>query len=260
VTSLTNDDRWIAYRKPSPAARLRLFCFHYAGGGASVFRDWQGIVPAEIEICPVQLPGRESRLRDPALTRVEPLIDNLTRVLEPFLDLPFAFFGHSMGAILSHELALRLRALEKPLPAHLLLSARRAPHRPEKDKPIHDLPEEEFKQELRELDGTPEAVLEHPELMELLSPVLRADFAVCETHEHQAQEPLTLPISVFGGLGDEKVDRQDLEAWRQYTTGSFKLRMFAGNHFFLQDAAKADLLRCLCEDLAASTGLLGGGA
>jgi medium-chain acyl-[acyl-carrier-protein] hydrolase len=257
VTKPNSDNRWIAYRKPNPAARLRLFCFHYAGGGASVFRDWQSSVPAAIEICPVQLPGRESRLRDPALTRVGPIIDTLPGVMEHLFDLPFAFFGHSMGTILSHELALRLRALGKPEPVHLLLSARRAPHRPEKDKPIHDLPEEEFKHELRELDGTPEAVLEHPELMELLSPVLRADFAVCETHVHTPEAPLATPISVFGGLGDEKVDRQDLEEWRQYTSGSFKMRMFAGNHFFLQGTAKADLLRCLCEDLAASTGLLG---
>jgi medium-chain acyl-[acyl-carrier-protein] hydrolase len=217
-------------------------------------------VPKQIEICPVQLPGRESRLRDPALTRVEPILEILPGVLEPLLDLPFAFFGHSMGAILSHELTLRLRALGKPLPAHLLLSARRAPHRPEKDKPIHDLPEEEFKEELRNLDGTPEAVLEHPELMELLSPLLRADFAVCETHVHQPEEPLEIPISVFGGLGDHKVDREDLEAWEQYTTGPFKVRMFPGNHFFLQHEAKADLLRSICQDLAVSTGLLGGGA
>ena len=260
MTQPSPDNRWIAYRKPNPAARLRLFCFHYAGGGASVFRDWQGAVPSAIEICPVQLPGRESRLRDPALTRVGPIIDALPGVMEHLFDLPFAFFGHSMGAILSHELALRLRSLGKPMPVHLLLSARRAPHRPEKDKPIHDLPEEEFKHELRQLEGTPEAVLEHPELMELLSPLLRADFAVCETHEYQPAEPLTIPISVFGGLGDHKVDRQDLEEWRQYTTGPFKMRMFDGNHFFLQGPARTDVLRCLCEDLAATTGLLGGGA
>lgn len=243
-------NRWIAYRKPNPRAQLRMFCFHYAGGGAAVFRGWQADLPGEIEVCPIQLPGRESRLREPSFQRLDPILQELPAVLQPLMDLPYVFFGHSMGAIISFELSLRLRRMGWRLPLQLLLSGRRAPHRKDTDPPLHDLPDEEFKRELRQLEGTPQEVLEHPELMELLTPLLRADFAVCETYEHDTQEPpLDLPVSVFGGLTDHKVGKEDLEAWRQYTRGTFKLRMFAGNHFFLNGPSRPDLIRAIAQDV-----------
>ncbi len=240
---------WIAYRKPNPHAALRLFCFHYAGGAASVFRTWQAALPAAIEVCPVQLPGRESRLREPRFERIGPLLDELVAHLAPLLEMPFAFFGHSMGSILSFEATLRLRAAGLPLPQILQLSGRRAPHRPDPDRPIHDLPEDEFRHELKALNGTPEEVLSHPELMDLLTPVLRADFAVCETYRHTPEQPLSLPISAFGGIGDAKVGREDLEGWSQYTAGAFKLRMFPGDHFYLNGHARFDLIRAVATDL-----------
>ncbi len=246
---MSQTSRWIAYRKPNPQARLRLFCFHYAGGGASVFRTWQNDLPSDIEVCPVQLPGRESRLREPAFVRLAPILDELPDVLQPLMDMPFAFFGHSMGAIISFELTLRLRQLGRTLPLMLLLSGRRAPHCRETDPPLHDLPEAEFKAELMRLEGTPQEVLEHPELMELLLPLLRSDFAVCETYEHDESAVLDLPISAFGGLADHKVDKVHLEGWQKYTKGPFKLRMFQGNHFFLNGSARHDLLRGVAQDV-----------
>lgn len=249
-TAQGTDTKWIAYRRLRPSARMRLFCFHYAGGAASVYRTWQESLPADVEVCAVQLPGRESRLREPRLTRVAPILEELQEALPPFFDLPFAFFGHSMGAILAFELTLALRRAGGPLPQHLMLSGRRAPHRPDPDPDIHALPEEEFKQELRGLNGTPEEVLAHPELMELLIPVLRADFAVCETYEHASQEPLQVPVSAFGGIGDHKVSREDLEGWQRYTKGEFRLRMFQGDHFYLSGPARGDLLRSVARELA----------
>lgn len=246
---MTPLDRWIAYRKPSPQARLRLFCLHYAGGAASAFRGWQAEVPPEIEICPVQLPGRESRLREERLDSVEAVLDALPRALEPYLDLPFAFFGHSMGALLAYELTHRLERDGRSLPARLLLSGRRAPQVPDDEPPIYDLPDDEFKAELRKLNGTPEAVLEHPELMELLLPVLRADFTLCETYEYEPRAPLPVPISAYGGLSDHKVEREALEAWSERTRGGFKLRMFEGDHFFLHGPARGDLIRAVVQDL-----------
>jgi medium-chain acyl-[acyl-carrier-protein] hydrolase len=243
-------ERWLAYREVNPRARLRLFCFPYAGGGASAYRGWAAALPADVEVCPVQLPGRESRLREPAFSRPEPLIIALADALQAHLDLPFAFFGHSMGALLSFEIARELRRRGGSLPLHLFLSGRRAPQVPSREEDIHDLPEPEFVARLRELNGTPEEVLQHSELMRLLVPVLRADFAVNETYVYQPGEPLEMSISVFGGLADAEVTRDDLEGWREQTRGVFRLRMLPGDHFFLHGAR--DLLtESVARDLAA---------
>jgi len=245
-------ERWLAYREVNPRARLRLFCFPYAGGGASAYRGWAALLPADVEVCPVQLPGRESRLREPAFDRLEPLIQALLEALQPHLGLPFAFFGHSMGAMLSFELARELRRRGGPLPLHLFVSGRRAPQVPAREENIHDLPEPEFLAKLRELNGTPEEVLQHAELMRLLIPVLRADFAVNETYVFRPEEPLDLGISAFGGLGDEEVSREDIVGWSEHARRAFRLRMLPGDHFFLHGAR--DLLtESLARDLAELT-------
>lgn len=244
------NNRWLAYRRARPGAKVRLFCFHYAGGAASVFRTWQDSLPGFVEVCPVQLPGRESRLREPLLVAVEPLLDALVENLGPAFDRPFAFFGHSMGAILSFELSLRLRRSGLQGPEALMVSGRRSPHSPETDRPIHDLPGEEFHHELRKLNGTPEEVLAHPELMELLEPVLRADFAVCETYTHRPTEPLACPLTVFGGIEDPKTPRDVLEGWRRYTASDFLLERFPGDHFFLNGASRPQVLRAVGEEMA----------
>ncbi len=242
------NNRWLAYRKARPAAKLRLFCFHYAGGAASVFRTWQEALPASVEVCAVQLPGRESRLREALFVSAEPLLDALAENLQPALDRPYAFFGHSMGAILAFELSLRLRDRGLGGPEALILSGRRSPHSPETDRPIHDLPGEEFRSELRKLNGTPEEVLAHPELMELLEPVLRADFAVCETYEHPSSEPLTCPMTILGGIDDSKTPLDVLEGWRRYTQGTFRLKRFPGDHFFLNGPSRSQVLQAIAEE------------
>jgi medium-chain acyl-[acyl-carrier-protein] hydrolase len=242
-------ERWLAYREINPRARLRLFCFPYAGGGASSYRGWSAALPADVEVCPVQLPGRESRLREPPFDRLEPLVGALADALRPHLDLPFAFFGHSLGALLSFELARELRRRGAVLPLHLFASGRRAPQVPAREENIHDLPEAEFLVKLRELNGTPEEVLQHSELMRLLVPVLRADFAVNETYVFRPDEPFEMAISAFGGLADQDVTREDLVGWREQTRGAFRLRMLPGDHFFLHGAR--DLLtEAVARDLA----------
>ncbi|MCA1852371.1 MAG: hypothetical protein LC647_08250 [Beggiatoa sp.] len=149
---------------------------------------------------------------------------------------PFAFFGHSMGALIGFELARQLRRQHGPSPVHLFVSGRGAPQIPPPEPPIHALPEPQFIAEVQHFNGTPTEVLQHPELMQLLIPTLRADFAVCETYTYTTDAPIDCSISAFGGLQDRKVSRERLEAWRDQSRASFSLCMFPGDHFFLHTA------------------------
>lgn len=239
---------WIAYARPNPQAQLRLFCFPYAGGAASIFREWSVYLPNTIEVCPVQYPGREGRIRERAMKQSHELVVAIAAALRPYLDKPFAFWGHSMGALLSFEVVRQLRREKQPEPIHLFVSGHRAPHRPNQVPPIHQLPEDEFIKELGELNGTPEEVLRNKELMELLMPVLRSDFTLVETYTYEQDAPLTCTISAFGGLQDHKVSSEDLKAWVEQTTGSFRLRMFPGDHFFLHPH-RTQLLSFTTQDL-----------
>jgi len=232
---------WIQCWNPRPFARLRLFCLHYAGGGASVYRTWSTFMPADIEVCAIQLPGRENRLNEAPLARMTSIIEVLTDHIIPYLDRPFAVFGHSMGALVGFELTRALRCRREPLPVHLFASGRQAPRRPNNSDPYHDLPDSEFIEAIRRLQGTPEEVLRNAELMDVLLPILRADFAVVETYEYHAETLLDCPIRVYGSH-DDRMTFDDLAAWRDETNGTCTLHMFEGGHFFLHRDREA-LLR-----------------
>ncbi len=237
---------WIV-RKPRPRAKVRLFCFPYAGGGASIYRAWPDALP-HLDVCAIQPPGRETRMRDEPLRRLEPLVEAAVEAILPLLDQPFAFFGYSLGSYVAFEAARRLRALGAPLPVRLFLGACPAPQTPRLKAPIHDLPDAELVREVRSYQGTPAEVLEHEELMALLLPLLRADFGVYETYALRDEPPLDIPFSVLGGLADEDATRADLDAWREHTSKAFVLRMFPGNHFFL-NTERTRLLTSVLQDL-----------
>jgi medium-chain acyl-[acyl-carrier-protein] hydrolase len=243
--------RWLTCPRLNPQARMRLFCFPYAGGGASIFHTWPNKLPTTVEVYAVHLPGRGNRLREPPFTRLAPLVQALTDVLLPHLTTPFALFGHSMGALISFELARQLRRQHGPSPVHLFVSGREAPQLPSLEPPIHALPEPQFIAELQRLNGTPKEVLEYPELIQLLIPTLRADFAVCETYTYTSDAPIDCSISAFGGLQDHEVSREQLEAWRDQSRASFSLCMFPGDHFFL-DTAEPLLLKTIARELQQS--------
>lgn len=258
-TGASQRSAWLAGGKPNPLARLRLFCFPYAGGSALTYRQWQAGLPAEIEVCPVQLPGRGSRLHEARFTSMPPLIEAMAEVLTGYFDKPFAFFGHSMGAIISFELSRYLRRVYGVEPVHLLVSGRRAPQVPDHDPHTYNLPDARFIEELRRLNGTPDEALGDAELMRVMLPLVRSDFELIQTYAYVPEPPLKCPISVFGGLNDGDEGREILRAWVEQTTGSFSLHMLPGDHFFL-NTSRPQLLREISQRLYHSGGLFAGAA
>jgi medium-chain acyl-[acyl-carrier-protein] hydrolase len=213
-----------------------------------MFRNWSNALPADVELCPVQLPGRSNRLFERPFTELSVLVEALAQTLSPLLDKPFALFGHSLGALVGFELARQLRRQYDVNPVHLFVSAGCAPQVLPRGVPIHGLPEHEFSKEIRRLNSIPTQILEHEELMESILPRLRADFTIYETYRYSVGPPLNCPISAFGGLDDGKVRRVDLEAWRDQTTASFSLQMVPGGHFFV-NTTQPLLLQMLSQEL-----------
>ncbi len=226
--------KWVTCPRPRPGARLRLFCLPFAGGGASAYRLWADRLPAWVEVCPIQLPGREDRYRETAFTSVAALSGALAREVAPYLDLPYAIFGHSMGALLAFELAQALSRTDATPPRALFLAAYPAPHASQLRAPIHQLPDEAFIEEMRRMQGTPEAVLQSADLMSFMLPILRADFQACDTYVNPGAPPLGCPLFMYGGADDHEVVPAALEEWRQTTTGPFTMRVLPGTHFFVQ--------------------------
>jgi surfactin synthase thioesterase subunit len=196
----------------------------------------------------MQLPGREGRFMEVAHTEFRPLIEALAGALVPLLDVPFAFFGHSMGAIIAFELARELRRTLGTQPVHLFVAGARAPHLPDRDIPNRYLSDRDFVARLRHWNGIPPEVLETPELLRIVLPTLRKDVMLCEGYAHRADTPLDCPITVFGGRADEKVRAGELAAWRVHGQGRFTLRFLPGGHFFTV-TARAELLAHLRRDL-----------
>lgn len=217
-------------------SRVRLFCLPYAGGsGLRVYHPWQGLMPDGVDVRPLELPGRGSRMSETLCTSVDTLVDDLVpTVLSALGPGPYALFGHSMGGLLAFELARRLEHVHRRPPAHLLVSAYEAPDLPREPDQDHLLPDPEFRARLRDLVGTPQEILDNDDLMEILTPVLRADFTVTGTYRLTSPWlTLSCPLTVFGGLDDPEAPPHTLRAWQHRTTGPFRLRLLPGDHFFV---------------------------
>jgi medium-chain acyl-[acyl-carrier-protein] hydrolase len=234
-------------KRPDPGARLRLFCFPHAGLGASVFRSWVGALGPAVDVMAVQLPGRESRQFENPFRRMPELCDAAAAALQPYLDVPFALFGHSMGGAVAFEVASRLR--EHRGLQRLFVSARRAPHLRDPLPPACHLTDPEFVGVIQHrYAGIPQEVLDSPGLLELLLPRLRADFELLETYHADSPAALPCPLSVFGGIADTTVSRSELQAWAPYSAGPFRVRMIDGGHLYLQ-AQRNVLVSAIAEDL-----------
>jgi medium-chain acyl-[acyl-carrier-protein] hydrolase len=228
---------------------VRLFCFHYAGGAASVFRDWPHLLSRYIDLIAVQLPGREWRFGEAPFRRMEPLISELADQITPQLCERYAFFGHSMGALVSFELLREIQRRKLHPPVLYFPAGRRAPQIPDDDPPIHHLPDHEFLSELLEHHDDRRALLmSNTALRTTLLPVMRADVELCETYHYRHSPPLNCTIFAFGGMHDSDVSEQDIKSWKEQTTATFRHFLFPGDHFFIETAT-ANILQFMCRTL-----------
>jgi medium-chain acyl-[acyl-carrier-protein] hydrolase len=240
---------WASCSGPKPQSFLRLFCFPYAGAGSSTFSSWSRLLPTEIELYLIHIPGRDKRFKEAPYQNLLFLAETLAEGLHPYLDKPFAFYGHSMGGLLSYEVVRQLQSRYSQHPVHLFVSSHRAPHLPEIYPDLHDLTDEELLVETeRRYGALPDIVLQDRELLQIFLPIMRADLTMLETYQYKPSEPLDCPISVFGGSDDDSVHEDQLSAWREQTGSSFSLKMFEGDHFFIQ-AKRADLIQAIRRDL-----------
>jgi medium-chain acyl-[acyl-carrier-protein] hydrolase len=259
--SLSN---WIFRPRPLSAPRVRLFCFPHGGGNALAFKDWAAALPEDVEVCAVQLPGRGVRMLETPAESITQIIIGLTEAFHPYQETPVALFGHSLGALVSFEFARRLRTMGDPL-VHLFVSGRAAPQLPDPEAPISHLPTPKFVDAvLKRYRNIPEEILNDPDMMNLWLPALRADFMMNETYQYTAEPLLECPISSFGGIQDASASPEELAAWRHQTSGTFRLNMFPGDHFFINSAREsvlksvaADLERSLRETISSSSRNIG---
>ncbi len=242
---------WYVCSHANPEAQTRLFFFPYAGGGPSVFSRWLNDLPGDMEGYIAHYPGRGSRYQEPPIKRLTTLVERLYQAIQPLLDKPFAFFGHSLGGLVAFELIKNLRKNNFPQPTILFVSASDAPHLYDVHQPIHKLPDAEFLQTMKELNGISAELQNYPDMMNLLLPMLRADFEASESYDYVRSEPLNIPVVVFGGLDDPRVTRERLEGWALHTNASFKLQCYPGDHFFI-NTARESVIDSIINDLASS--------
>jgi surfactin synthase thioesterase subunit/glycosyltransferase involved in cell wall biosynthesis len=239
---------WLPYSEPQPNG-LRLFCFPYAGAGALAYLPWTSALAERASVCPVRLPGRETRIREKPFESMAELVDALEGAITPYLDQAFAFYGHSMGGAIAFELARSLRRHGKPLPLGLYVSAVRAPRFRLNWTPTPAPSEAQFLEQLRQLDGIPVEMIDSSQAMQVAMPALRADSALYRSYVYFPEEPLAISIFAYGGTADPNVRPEHVEAWREQTTSRFVRREFEGGHFFIR-SARAAFLNALREDLA----------
>jgi medium-chain acyl-[acyl-carrier-protein] hydrolase len=228
---------------------LRLYCFPYGGAGASLFRGWSKLLPESISVIPMQFPGREERFREEPVATVQALVDDLRPSILS-AGPPFAFFGHSLGALVSFELARDLRKRRAEEPQLLFMSGCPAPHLSRLRPRISGLGQREFIAALLDEFDVAAEVREEPVLLDYAYPVLRADFAAVESYKYEESKPLTSQIVVFGGEDDREARYEQLQAWSEHSLKSLKLHMFPGGHFFV-NSARAELFSIIEEECSA---------
>lgn len=228
----SNTRLWFPYLNGSRGASVRLFCFPYAGSGASIYRHWQELLRPAIEAVPVQLPGREDRAGEPAMREMQELASSFVNALRELPSTPFALFGHSMGALICFAVMCELRRLGMEMPGRLFVSACVAPN--QEQPGIHNLPDAEFKQTLVTKFDLPREAVVSERLWSSIQPTLRCDINLLESHKLKDAAPLDVPMTVLGGANDPVATRGRLLDWSAFTTTDFSLRLFSGNHMYIK--------------------------
>jgi medium-chain acyl-[acyl-carrier-protein] hydrolase len=223
----------------NPAGAMRLFLFPFAGGNANAFLPWQDLLGPRLELRVAQLPGRGVRLFDPPVADLDELIARLTRTVTELADRPFLFFGHSLGALLAFEVSRQLRRAGRPEPAALWVSGAESPRTRLPPRQLHDLEEAELIEALRDYSGTASEMLADRELMQLVLPGVRADFALSERYVYRSEAPLDLPISVLLGESDPFVDDGRAAGWAEESSLPVREYRYSGDHFFLNEHQQA---------------------
>ena len=226
--------KWLVTPRPNPNALIKLFCFPYAGGNAATYLPWAKRLQQSVELTAIQPPGRSNRMFEQPLSNMPELIEELIKVIPERIDRPYVFFGHSLGSRVAFELMTQFAKRGITLPIHFIASGSKAPHIPAREQSIYHLSDKEFIRELRELQGTPEVILDNEELMELCLPLLRADFEIAETHIYKEKISFNFTASVFGGTDDVDISESDLLAWGSFFSQPLITQCFHGNHFFIE--------------------------
>ena len=241
--------RWIRGYRRVPGG-VPLFCFPHAGGAASYFHPWSALLAPGIEVLAVQYPGREDRAAEPCVTNIPDMADQIRTALGSSLPGTFAFFGHSMGAVLAFEVARRLAREEGRGPAHLFVSGRAAPPR-RQHRNLHRAGNPALIAELSSLGGTDPRILQSSEMLELILSAMRADYTASETYRFEPGLPLSCDITAMTGDRDGLNTIEDAAAWSAHTTGAVNVRVYPGGHFYLDDC-RAQVLEVISSSLAAS--------
>ncbi|MFD2768417.1 thioesterase II family protein [Micromonospora eburnea] len=232
--SIRKDDSWIRRFHSCPEGATRLICLPHAGGSASWYFPMSRALSPGIDVLAVQYPGRQDRRLEPQIDNIPELVDRTYQALDGWIDAPFAFFGHSMGAVLAYELARKLRAAGNRGPMMLFVSGRRAPSCGRRSS-VHRLDDERLVAELRRVGGTDERLLSEPDLRAAVLAVTRNDYRAVETYVHVAGPPLDCPISVLVGDRDPQVSVDEAAAWAEHSMGGCDLHVLPGGHFYVND-------------------------
>jgi surfactin synthase thioesterase subunit len=228
-------NKWFVIPKPNPKAKLRIFCFPYAGGNVASFYPWVDRLNSDAELVLVHLPGRTSRIFEESYSSMDDLINELIKIMPCLLDKPYVLFGHSLGSRVAFELVNRFTELNIKLPVHFIASGSGAPSEKCKDKVTYNLSDEEFIGELDRLGGTPKELLANKELLEICLPSLRGDFQIAETYQFKDKVVFNIPLSILGGSDDLEYDK--LILWEQFFQAPASISIIPGGHFFIDSNA-----------------------